>query len=169
VREGLFRSDLYYRLNVFTIPLPPLRDRHGDVPLLAAYFLEKYATQMNRRFSGFDRSALDRLASYNWPGNVRELENMIERAVVVGREPLIRAQDLAIGTEPESSEDFSIESMEKRHILRILEDFGWNQTHAAKALGIDRVTLYHKIRRYGMKPQARDGKAAKGAREAKTS
>jgi two-component system, NtrC family, response regulator HydG len=168
VREGLFRSDLYYRLNVFTIHLPPLRDRHGDVPLLASYFLEKYAKQMNRRFSGFDRSALDLLASHNWPGNVRELENIVERAVVVGHEPLVRAQDLAIGQQEDLSEDLSIEAMEKRHIIRILEDFGWNQTHAAKALGIDRVTLYHKIRRYGMKPHQKDGKQPRAGREAKT-
>ncbi len=155
VKEGRFRSDLYYRLNVFTIHLPPLRERHGDVPLLAQYFLEKYSRQMNRKFTGFDRAAMEVLVSHNWPGNVRELENIIERAVVVGREPLIRASDLAINRPVEASDDLTLEAVERRHIIRVLEDFGWNQTQAAKALGIDRVTLYHKIRRYGLKPPER--------------
>jgi len=152
VKEGRFRSDLFYRLNVFTIQIPPLRDRHGDVPLLATYFLEKYSKQMNRKFTGLDRPALDLLISHHWPGNVRELENVVERAVVVGREPMIRAQDLAVTRPPEGADDLRIESIERRHIVRVLESFGWNQTQAAKALGIDRVTLYHKIRRYNLKP-----------------
>jgi len=155
VREGRFRSDLFYRLNVFTIHLPPLRDRHGDVPLLATYFLDKYSKQMNRKFTGFDRAALDLLISHQWPGNVRELENIVERAVVVGREPLVRVHDLAVSHPHESADDWSLDSLERKHIVRVLEDFGWNQTQAAKALGIDRVTLYHKIRRYGLKPPER--------------
>jgi len=155
VKEGRFRSDLYYRLNVFAIHLPPLRERHGDVPLLATHFLEKYSRQMNRKFTGFERPAMELLASHNWPGNVRELENIIERAVVVGREPLIRAGDLAINRPSEGAEDLRLESVERKHVIRVLEDFGWNQTQAAKALGIDRVTLYHKIRRYGLKPPER--------------
>ncbi len=159
VKEGRFRSDLYYRLNVFTIHLPPLRDRHGDIPLLATSFLSKYTTQMNRHFTGFDRSALDLLISYHWPGNVRELENVIERAVVVGHEPLVRVHDLAISRPAEGVEDLSIEALERRHIVRVLEDFAWNQTQAAKALGIDRVTLYHKIRRYSLKPAAKETRA----------
>jgi len=155
VKEGRFRSDLYYRLNVFTIHLPPLRERHGDIPLLAQYFLEKFSRQMNRKFTGFERAAMEALVSHNWPGNVRELENIIERAVVVGREPLIRAGDLAIVRPAETPDDLTLEAVERKHILRVLEDFGWNQTQAAKALGIDRVTLYHKIRRYGLKPPER--------------
>jgi len=155
VKEGRFRSDLYYRLNVFTIHLPPLRERYGDVPLLATYFLDKYSTQMNRKFTGLDRAALDLLISHHWPGNVRELENVIERAVVVGREPLVRIQDLAVSRPQEGTDDLSLETIECRHIIRVLEEFGWNQTQAAKALGIDRVTLYHKIRRYNLKPPAR--------------
>ncbi|HOL73474.1 MAG TPA: sigma-54 dependent transcriptional regulator [Bryobacteraceae bacterium] len=155
VKEGKFRSDLFYRLNVFTIHLPPLRERHGDIPLLATHFLDKYSTQMNRKFTGFDRAAMDMLIAHNWPGNVRELENIVERAVVVGHEPLIRAHDLALPRPAEGAEDLSLESVERRHIVRVLEDFGWNQTQAAKALGIDRVTLYHKIRRYGLKPPAK--------------
>jgi DNA-binding NtrC family response regulator len=151
VKEGRFRSDLFYRLNVFTIHLPTLAERHGDVPVLATYFLDKYSSQMNRKFSGFDRGALDLLSGYDWPGNVRELENIVERAVVVGREPLIRAQDIALTAGETRPEDRSLDAMERKHILQVLEDFGWNQTHASKALKIDRVTLYHKIRRYGLK------------------
>jgi DNA-binding NtrC family response regulator len=155
VKEGRFRSDLYYRLNVFTIQLPALRDRYGDVPLLATHFLDKYSAQMNRKFTGFDRPAMDLLIAHHWPGNVRELENIVERSVVVGHEPLVRANDLALVRSPEGADDLSLDSIERRHIVRVLEDFGWNQTQAAKALGIDRVTLYHKIRRYGLKPPAK--------------
>jgi DNA-binding NtrC family response regulator len=155
VKEGRFRSDLFYRLNVFTIQLPPLRDRHGDVPLLATFFLDRYSQQMNRKFTGFDRAAMDLLIAHNWPGNVRELENIVERAVVVGHEPLVRAHDLAITRPAEGADDLSLDTIERRHIVRVLDDFAWNQTQAAKALGIDRVTLYHKIRRYGLKPPAK--------------
>ena len=163
VREGLFRSDLYYRLNVFSIQVPPLRERHGDIPLLATFFLEKYCRQMNRRFTSFARGALERLSSYHWPGNVRELENVIERAVVVGREPAIRVQDLAIGKPSEHPEDLTLEAVERRHVERVLEEFGWNQTQAAKALGIDRVTLYHKIRRYGLRQPSKETRQPNGA------
>jgi len=161
VKENRFRSDLYYRLNVFTIHLPALRDRHGDVPLLAAHFLDKYSKQMGRKFTGFDRSSLDLLIAHHWPGNVRELENIVERAVVVGHEPLVRGHDLAISRPAEGPEDLSIEALERRHIVRVLDDFAWNQTQSAKALGIDRVTLYHKIRRYGLK---QPGKESEGVR-----
>ena len=159
VKEGRFRSDLFYRLNVFAIHLPALRDRHGDVPMLATYFLDKFSVQMNRKFTGFDRGAIDLLIAYGWPGNVRELENIVERAVVVGHEPLIRAHDLALTKPAEGLEDLTIEGIERRHIVRVLEDFTWNQTQASKALGIDRVTLYHKIRRYGLKPPAKPARA----------
>jgi len=152
IKAGRFRSDLYYRLSVLNIQVPPLRDRHGDVPLLAAHFLERFSQQMNRRFTGLDRAAVDLLVSHHWPGNVRELENVIERAAVVGREPVIRAQDLAVTRPPEAADDLRIENVERRHIVRVLESFGWNQTQSARALGIDRVTLYHKIRRYNLKP-----------------
>jgi len=152
VKEGRFRSDLFYRLNVFTIHLPPLRERHGDVPLLATFFLDKYSQQMNRKFTGFDRAAMDLLIAHNWPGNVRELENIVERAVVVGHEPLVRVHDLAITRAAEGADDLTLLTLERQHIVRVLDDFAWNQTQAAKALGIDRVTLYHKIRRFGLKP-----------------
>ncbi len=159
VKEGRFRSDLFYRLNVFTIHLPALRERHGDVPLLATFFLDRYTSQMNRKFTGFDRSAMDLLIAHHWPGNVRELENIVERAVVVGHEPLVRAHDLAVAKPAEGADDLTIDSLERKHIVRVLEDFAWNQTQAAKALGIDRVTLYHKVRRYGLQPPAKAARA----------
>jgi transcriptional regulator of acetoin/glycerol metabolism len=102
---------------------------------------------------------MDMLIAHRWPGNVRELENIVERAVVVGHEPLVRAHDLAIAKPSEGADDLTIEALERRHIVRVLEDFAWNQTQAAKALGIDRVTLYHKIRRYGLKAPAKTAKA----------
>jgi DNA-binding NtrC family response regulator len=159
VKEGRFRSDLFYRLNVFSIHLPPLRERHGDVPLLATFFLDKYSGQMNRKFTGFDRAAMDLLIAHIWPGNVRELENVVERAVVVGHEPLVRVHDLAVARAAEGAGDLTLLTLEKQHIVRVLEDFAWNQTQAAKALGIDRVTLYHKIRRFGLTPPSKAARA----------
>ena len=96
VKEGTFRPDLYYRLNVFGIELPALRDRHEDIPLLVDHFIKKYARAMNKRFTSVSRAALDILMNYSWPGNVRELENAIERAMVIGREPEIRPSDFPL-------------------------------------------------------------------------
>jgi transcriptional regulator with PAS, ATPase and Fis domain len=151
VRQGTFRSDLFYRLNVFQIALPPLRERREDIPLLAAHFVRRFSEQMNRRFTGLDAQAMEGLTRYGWPGNVRELENAIERAMVVGKEPLLRATDFAIGLPPEGPEDLSLDATERRHIQRVLDQFDGNQTHAARALAIDRVTLYHKVKRYGLR------------------
>ena len=153
VKEGTFRPDLYYRLNVFGIELPPLRDRHEDIPLLVDHFIKKYAHAMNKRFTSISRAALDILMNYSWPGNVRELENAIERAMVIGREPEIRASDfpLQIGSTQRPEVGLSLDEVERAHILRVLESCDWNQTHAAKTLEIDRVTLYNKIKKYGFR------------------
>jgi DNA-binding NtrC family response regulator len=161
-KEGLFRPDLYYRLNVFHIRMPALRERHGDVPLLAMYFLEKFNRQMNRKFRGFDRAALERLSAHQWPGNVRELENVIERAVVVGKDLMVRAQDIALGPPVDEPADRSLAALEKAHIHQVLLECGWNQSQAARELGINRVTLYHKIRQYGF--QAPDARHVNGAK-----
>jgi transcriptional regulator with PAS, ATPase and Fis domain len=153
VKEGSFREDLYYRLNVFTLNIPPLRERQQDVPLLANYFLGKFTRAMNKNIERISDKALDFLMEYDWPGNVRELENAIERAVVVGNE-VIQVEDLPFhinSQEIDAEDEFSLTEIEKRHILKILRKFDWNISKSAKVLNIDRVTLYNKIEKYGLK------------------
>jgi DNA-binding NtrC family response regulator len=151
VKEGTFRPDLYYRLNVFDIELPALRDRREDIPLLVDHFIKKYARSMNKRFTSVSRSALELLMNHSWPGNVRELENAIERAMVIGREPEIRPSDfpLQMGSHEKPECGLTLDEVERAHILRVLESCDWNQTRTAKLLEIDRVTLYNKIKKYG--------------------
>lgn len=152
VKEGTFRPDLYYRLNVFGITLPPLRERKDDIPLLVDHFIRKYARAMNKRFTSIGKAALDLLLSYDWPGNVRELENAIERAMVIGHEPEIQASDFPLQhAAPGPQTGGSLEDVERAHILKVLEDCDWNQSRAARVLKIDRVTLYNKIKKYGFK------------------
>jgi len=154
VAAGSFREDLYYRLNVVTIHVPPLRERREDVPVLAQHFLERYSRQMNRPFRELGSRALDLLVRYDWPGNVRELANAIERALVVGKPPIVRAADLPVHlnhADRVPSRGDRISDVECAHIEQILERSGWNITHAATTLGIDRVTLYNKIKKYGLK------------------
>jgi transcriptional regulator with PAS, ATPase and Fis domain len=153
VKEGKFREDLYYRLNVFSIVIPPLRERAGDIPLLAYYFLNKFATAMNRKVNEFSPEALDFLRNYPWQGNVRELENAIERAVVVCKSGCIDIVDLPFHqqmTETENPTDKSLAAMEKNHISRVLRENSWNISKSAKVLAIDRATLYNKINKYGI-------------------
>ena len=152
VEKGAFREDLYYRLNVVNIYVPPLRERIEDIPLLVGYFIKKYCTSMNRTPVTIDPSALKRLEEFNFPGNVRELENMIERAIVVGNGKKIALKDLPLGKSVISDSVESLEELEKMHILQILNKYNWNITRTAKALKVDRVTLYNKITRYGLKP-----------------
>ncbi|HEY4643864.1 MAG TPA: sigma-54 dependent transcriptional regulator, partial [Bacteroidota bacterium] len=153
VESGRFREDLYYRLNVFSIFVPPLRERRSDIPLLADYFLKKYSLAMNKNIASISPEAMDVLVRYDWKGNVRELENAVERAMVVGSPPCIRAEDLplqltAAGNRPSKE---SLSEVEKFHIAAVLERTGWNITHAAGLLEIDRVTLYNKIAKYGLR------------------
>jgi DNA-binding NtrC family response regulator len=153
VKEGTFREDLYFRLNVVTISLPPLRERRQDIPLLAQHLLSKYALEMNRPFTGFDPAAMDLLVRYDWPGNVRELANAVERALVVGKAPTVRAEDFPMrlneGTGPPVGD--SLADVEQAQIRLILERTGGNVTRAAEILQIDRVTLYNKIKKYGLR------------------
>ncbi|KAB2968253.1 MAG: sigma-54-dependent Fis family transcriptional regulator [Thermoanaerobaculia bacterium] len=151
VRDGRFRDDLFWRLNVFVIDLPPLRDRPEDIPPLAEHFLERFATAMNKPAMKLAPAALEALRAYSWPGNVRELQNAIERAVVLGKPPTIEAADLPlrIGEIASRPGPMSLEEVEKGHIRRVLDGCDWNISQAAKVLGIDRGTLYAKIRRYG--------------------
>ncbi|MGA3165071.1 MAG: sigma-54 dependent transcriptional regulator [Terriglobia bacterium] len=156
VREGTFRPDLYYRLDVFGITIPPLRERKEDIPLLADHFLRKYSRAMNKAFTNLSRPALEVLMNYDWPGNVRELENALERAMVIGREPEVQAADfpLQVTLPPQPEGSLALEDVERAHILHVLEVSEWNQTRAAKVLGIDRVTLYNKIKKYGFRKAA---------------
>ncbi len=153
VKEGTFRPDLFYRLNVFEIRLPALRERREDIPLLADHFIRKFSRAMNKPFASISMSAIDLLMSYEWPGNVRELENAIERAMVIGHEPEIQAGDfplqVSVPTQPPSGN--TLEDVERAHILHVLEGCNWNQSMAARVLKIDRVTLYNKIKKYGFK------------------
>ena len=152
VEEGAFREDLYYRLNVFSIYLPPLRERRSDIPLLAKHFLQEYALAMNRPIHDFTPEAMDVLVQYHWPGNVRELENAIERAMVVGKPPAIRPDDLplSLGKSAAQPKSDALADVEQAHIRQVLEKHEWNVSRAAAALRIDRVTLYNKMKRYGL-------------------
>jgi len=152
VEEGQFRSDFYYRINVISVRLPPLRERLEDIPLLASYLLDGQAREAGRRIEGFTPEALEVLTAYAWPGNVRELKNVVERAVIIARGQMIGLEDLAF-LRPAAAEGprlLSLKEMEIDHIQRVLEACEWNVTRAGKLLGIDRVTLSRKIKRYGL-------------------
>ena len=151
ITEGIFRKDLYYRLNVISFKMPPLRERREDIPLLAEHFLRRYSQETNKPIEHISRVALDEMMLYDWPGNVRELENAIERAVVVGKGRSISAEDLPIFHReglPSPPADKSIREIEKIHITQILNENDWNIARTAKILGINRSTLYTKIRQF---------------------
>ncbi|MGE5184813.1 MAG: sigma-54-dependent transcriptional regulator [Acidobacteriota bacterium] len=160
VQQREFREDLYYRINVVQVPLPPLRVRAGDVLLLAQHFVDHFARMFDREISGLTAEAAERLQRYGWPGNVRELRNAIERAVAMSPGPLLQVEDL-----PERIRDYRgvparathhpelelpLEEIERRHILRVLEANQGNKLAASQVLGIDRKTLYRKLMRYGV-------------------
>jgi len=155
VEEGRFREDLYYRINVVSIQLPPLRDRKEDVPLLVQHFLRKYCIENKKEIDGLSEEAFRFLIKYDWPGNVRELENAIERAVVITKGRIVLLEDLPgpIRAEGEfkPATNMQLREVEKEHILHALELNNWNITRTAKILGIDRNTLSSKIRRYHIK------------------
>lgn len=152
IKKGEFREDLYYKLNVFSVSIPPLRERRPDIPLFCTYFLKKLASSMNKPITGFSAEAMGRLISYDWPGNIRELRNAVERAIVVAKGSGITADDLPIPPTPRTvAEDQSLEAIERTHIEHVLEQTKWNATRSAKILGIHRATLYHKIKKYGLR------------------
>ena len=151
VEKGTFREDLYYRLNVMNIHIPPLRERQEDIPLLVDYFIRKYCLSMNKPLITIDPPALKRILEYKCPGNIRELENMIERAIVVGNGKKILLKDLPLGKDIIDSAVESLDDFEKTFILQILNKYSWNISRTAQALKVDRVTLYNKIKKYGLK------------------
>ncbi|MBE0661758.1 MAG: sigma-54-dependent Fis family transcriptional regulator [Bacteroidales bacterium] len=151
VEKGTFREDLYYRLNVVNINVPPLRERPSDIPLLVNFFIKKYCVAMNKAPISIDEQALMRMKEFDYPGNVRELENMIERAIVIGDGKKIRLSDLPLAKDSVISGYESLEDLEKAHIIQILNKYGWNISQSAKALKVDRVTLYNKIKKFDLK------------------
>lgn len=150
IKDRTFREDLYYRLNVITFQMPALRDRKEDIPLLAEFYLHRFCQEINRPIDQISREALDELMLHEWSGNVRELENAIERAVVVGKGRKILLQDLPIFQRDHRSApaDLSLQNIERRHIIQILNQTHWNISRSSEILGIDRSTLYSKIKRY---------------------
>jgi transcriptional regulator with GAF, ATPase, and Fis domain len=159
IKSGSFRQDLYFRFNVLSVHVPPLRERREDIVPLARYFLSR-ERRRERRPMEFSPEAEACLKKYDWPGNVRELENAIERAMVVGQEPELREGDFIFKL-PGGATGKKLEEMERAHILRVVEECGGNQSHAAEVLDIDRVTLYHKLKKYGW---SRSGAKADGAK-----
>lgn len=153
VSRGTFREDLFYRVHVITITIPPLRERKDDIPLLAEHFLRKYSRQTAKQVDRIDSEAMRSLKSYDWPGNVRELENAIERAVVLSKSRLLRAPDFSFLSAGPVAEfkPRSLRELEKDHVLRILEECDWNVTQASKTLDIHRATLHKMMKRLGLK------------------
>jgi Nif-specific regulatory protein len=161
VNSGQFRRDLYFRLQVVEIRVPPLRDRQSDIALLADYFLRKYSQETGRKIHGFTPAALDKMRAYNWPGNVRELRNVVERAVALGSGSVIDADEVWLsnlealqrpaGGNSAEYQPMSIERLEKQHIEATLKFTDWNKSRAADILGIERSTLDRKIRAYDIK------------------
>jgi DNA-binding NtrC family response regulator len=161
VRNGKFRQDLYYRLNVIRIELPTLRHRSEDIPLLVKHFVEKFADSAKRNVEGIQDEALAALRSYDWPGNIRELEHTIERAVLLGKGALIGVEDLpdhlvargesAIVLAQALAKQFTLRDLEREYIGKVLETAHGNKTEAARILGVDRTTLYRKLEEYKFK------------------
>lgn len=160
VREGTFRKDLYFRLQVIQLDVPPLRERPEDVAAIAEHFLQRFSRESARKFKGFTPAAVRQLQEYHWPGNVRELRNVVERAVTLGAPPMVDVADIwlsPLGIHPETTpseavyQPCSLEQIEKDHIMRTLDHTDWNKSQAASILGIERSTLDRKIRAFGLK------------------
>lgn len=161
VRKGRFREDLYYRINVVAIHIPPLRERLEDIPILAEHFVKRFSGENRKKIQGIMPEAMDRLARYDFPGNVRELENILERAVVISGDSMISVRDLPFADRESSGptdEDFppgtlheALESLERRMVQNALEKAGYNQSRAARHLGLSERMLRYKLKKYGLK------------------
>jgi two-component system, NtrC family, response regulator AtoC len=166
VHDGKFRDDLFYRLNVIPIVIPPLRQRREDIPLLVESFVERLAVEMKKRIDGISAEAMNAIIAHDWPGNVRELRNVLERGAVVVSGPVIQLADLGLPSKaealPRPGALASLEEVEKRHVATVLAHARGNVSQSARILGIDRVTLYNKMRKYAIR---RDGEAEEAPRE----
>ncbi|MBN2031194.1 sigma-54-dependent Fis family transcriptional regulator [bacterium] len=165
IEEGTFREDLYYRLNVIPIHVPPLRNRRDDIPLLINHFLERYLTKSKKKIESVSMDAIKILTGYDWPGNVRELENVIERAVILTNRNVITRDDLPsyihdtqkkTTIQEESIEETTLDKLEKHYILKTLEKYTWNQKKASEVLGISTTTLWRKLKAYGIEPKRKE-------------
>lgn len=166
IADGTFREDLFYRLNVIPIHLPPLRDRRDDILLLLNHFLKEYSVKNNKKIEGFSANSLKILKEYDWRGNVRELENVVERAVILANKNIIVPDDLPNSVQnvhqstgsltKEVFKEQSLAEMEKVHILNILEHYEWNQKSASEVLGISTTTLWRKLKSYGIEPKQKE-------------
>ncbi|QTA85687.1 sigma-54-dependent transcriptional regulator [Desulfonema magnum] len=153
MREGTFREDFFYRINVITIHLPPLRKRKEDIPLLIQHFLDKYSHETTRHVDHVTRDAMEHLKSYDWPGNVRELENAVERAVVLSKSRTLKTEDFSFlrpVSDPLLKQPRSLRDMEKEYVCHILSEYDWNITKSSEILNISRATLHRMIRRYNL-------------------
>jgi two-component system response regulator AtoC len=155
IAEERFRADLYYRLNVISIHIPPLRERREDIPLLVDHFIEKFNIEMGKEIRGISEGAVRMLMNNDWPGNARELRNVIERAVVVAKGNIVTESDISLPSTPSDANHRtkSLEEIEKAHIRVVLNENQWNIVRSAHALGIDRVTLYNKIKKFALKKE----------------
>jgi DNA-binding NtrC family response regulator len=162
IEEKKFREDLYYRLNIITVDVPPLRDRRADIPLLVDHFLKRFASEFRKSVNDVSSEGLRKLEGYDWPGNVRELKNVIERAVLLGSGPVIAADDLTLGraaaATPERdkklfslpAKGFKFDELEKDIVLQALERTGWNQTRAGELLGMTRDQIHYRMEKFGL-------------------
>jgi two-component system response regulator HydG len=171
VQQGRFRGDLYYRLNVLSVEVPPLRERGDDVLVVAQHFLGRMATTIEKRVVGVTPGAARVLERHDWPGNVRELRNWMEAAVVQARFDHVTEHDLPISepvasSPPDASEVLPLQTVEKNHIVDVLRDTGGNKSRAARILGLDRKTLYRKVRAYGIDSAQSDSIATGSKRRA---
>ena len=155
IKDGTFREDLFYRLNVVLIQMPPLRERKSDIPLLVQHFLEKYNSRLRKEMRGISPDALDLLVRHDWPGNVRELENTMERLLVLSPGPYLEPADLVFAgtvltTGAEAADGTSLKDLERNHIIQTLQRCDGHKSETARALGIDRKTLREKLKRYDL-------------------
>ncbi len=163
VRQGRFRRDLYYRLQVVTLSVPPLRDRASDVPVIARHFLQHFSTRFHKSFEGFSVGAMRKLVEHPWPGNVRELRNAIERVVLLEDGPIVHEDVLVLGTgaptasapPPAPEDDLDLERMELRALVRALEKAGGKISQAARLLGVSRDTVRYRMKKFGVRVETR--------------
>jgi len=169
--EGKFREDLFYRLNVIPITIPPLRERREDIPLLVENFVERLSVEMKKPIDGVSTDAMSALMAHDWPGNVRELRNILERGAVVATGPVIQLSDLGLPSKAEAPPKpgtlASLEEVERRHVAAVLAHTGGNVSQSARILGIDRVTLYNKMRKWGLRRDGEDEAVPDGERHAR--